>query len=655
MAPETAVRGTRKPRENQYIFDLGVKGRQVDLPLTLCIAKNPPGRLGLPCRILEYEMRMGWNLWMVSSLPLPNRLREAAEQTGYAQMGMQRFRVMIWTWVRVCQRAQNIDSHMLTFLKGTVPEPMAVLNERQSIRMPPPRSKSPIKTFLQSPARRYPSLGPTSSPLRGSIVAPKSVFVAASVRRKLDFSVEDLELNKLEESEINGSPRKRAAASKLTNGTIRPVLTPSALEYEGDDGEPMEVNTAAENEEDSFQIFNGDYDEGIEQNEEEAPVSEPETEPQSEPAKEAKGRPKGKGKEKAKEPNPEPQPEMEVELESVLEDEVEAEPESVKKPTAKGRGKSKKHHPRDAGTEEPPAKRKRHSIEGAELPSMPVAKAKSAKSQTTKAALVADKPVGKKSKLASISEAESPDIQRGPPLPRNNRGLFIMRRETPFEGTGFKQSRYGRNSIKPVAWWKNERVEYSEDEADDGTSKFLVSRIKEVVRNDEVEDSRPKKTSQKSSKRGKKRAVPDADEDDDEADAWESNPGRIINEVQQWDPYDEVGAEVAEEEQEVAWSSAAIITNDVPSASFKFAKCLSVPFFGAGIMDIPVGGMKKPKNSRKMQMVFFVYTGRVQVSINGGDPFRISHGGMWQVPRGELSQWICCTATDLCSKLLQHQ
>jgi len=210
-----------------------------------------------------------------------------------------------------------------------------------------------------------------------------------------------------------------------------------------------------------------------------------------------------------------------------------------------------------------------------------------------------------------------------------------MRRETPFEGQGFKQSRYGRNSIKPVAWWKNERIEYSEDEADDGTSKFLLSRIKEVVRKDEVEDPRPKKTYHRPSKKGKKRGVEDAEEGD-EAEPWESNPGRVFAEVREWNPFDESAAEILEEEQEVAWSSAAMITKDVVGATFKFAKCLSIPFFGAGMIDVPVGGMKKPKNSRKMQMVFFVHTGRVQVAMNGGEPFRISSGGMWQVPRGEF-------------------
>jgi centromere protein C len=548
-------------------------------------------------------------------------------------MGMRLYRAMIWNWAKVCQHDAS-DLYMLMFRAGTVPEPTAVLNERQSMRRPPPRSKSPIKTFLQSPARRNPSLGPASSPLRGSIVAHKPT----AVRRKLDFSTQDLEANVLESS--LESPQKRAVASsskaapKLTNGTKHSALKPSAFNHEDeeDDEERVEDDTALDNGGDSYQMVHADYDEEIEQIEEEEPISEPE--PESPPVKRGRGRPKaGKGKEKAKESSVEPEQDVEDEPEPELEEEEEEAEPIPAKPAKKGKGKTRKEHPVDEEASEPPAKRTRRSLEGAEPALKPAAKAKSGKAAPAQKS----RANGKKPKLASIQEAESPDIQRGPPLPRNNRGLFIMRRETPFEGTGFKQSRYGRNSIKPVAWWKNERIEYSEDEADDGTSKFLLSRIKEVVRKDEVEEARPKRTHHKPNKKGKKRAAPVEDEDDgDEAEPWESNPGRVYAEVRQWDPLDEVGAEVPEEEQEVAWSSAAIITKDVAGASFKFAKCLSIPFFGAGMMDIPVGGMKKPKNSRKMQMVFFVYTGRVQVTVNGSDPFRISKGGMWQVPRGEF-------------------
>lgn len=55
------------------------------------------------------------------------------------------------------------------------------------------------------------------------------------------------------------------------------------------------------------------------------------------------------------------------------------------------------------------------------------------------------------------------------------------------------------------------------------------------------------------------------------------------------------------------------------------------------MVDLPPGGAKRVKNSRKMQLIFFVYYGRVTVDV--GTPtttFSIGRGGMWQVPRGEF-------------------
>ena len=75
---------------------------------------------------------------------------------------------------------------------------------------------------------------------------------------------------------------------------------------------------------------------------------------------------------------------------------------------------------------------------------------------------------------------------------------------------------------------------------------------------------------------------------------------------------------------------------DINNADFRFAKTLTLPFFGSGMVDLPPGGVKRVKNSRKMQMVFFVFYGRVTVDL--GTPmtgFSIGKGGMWQVPRGE--------------------
>ena len=64
---------------------------------------------------------------------------------------------------------------------------------------------------------------------------------------------------------------------------------------------------------------------------------------------------------------------------------------------------------------------------------------------------------------------------------------------------------------------------------------------------------------------------------------------------------------------------------------------MTLPFFGSGMVEIPPNGFKRMKNSRKMQMVFFVHEGKVTVEIEDVQ-FGMTKGGVWQVPRGEF----CC-------------
>lgn len=87
---------------------------------------------------------------------------------------------------------------------------------------------------------------------------------------------------------------------------------------------------------------------------------------------------------------------------------------------------------------------------------------------------------------------------------------------------------------------------------------------------------------------------------------------------------------------EIAYSASAISALQVPTNnnSFKYAKTLTLPFFGAGMVELPPLGVKRPKNSRKMQMVFCVVAGRVNVEVSG-NTFRMSRGGIFQVPRGK--------------------
>lgn len=131
----------------------------------------------------------------------------------------------------------------------------------------------------------------------------------------------------------------------------------------------------------------------------------------------------------------------------------------------------------------------------------------------------------------------------------------------------------------------------------------------------------------------------DAAEEDEELEPWEVNPGTIEGNIVIWEDAHEENPPGEDDpiymaEQRIAVSADAIQTSEVKDASFRFAKTMSMPFMGAGVVDLPPGTEKRNKNSRKMQMVFFVHYGKVLVTVNEAE-FRISAGGMWFVPRGE--------------------
>ncbi|KAH6670643.1 putative centromere protein 3 [Halenospora varia] len=469
-------------------------------------------------------------------------------------------------------------------------------------------------------------------------------------------------------------PKSTAKAPRNVNATLTSeedmeMVEKLAFSNNGnrrDHDDTTEMDESGLIQEDSFQMVNGGDDEPMPEPEEseiqeEVPEEEEEElEPEPEPVKKGKrkaaevdtaeeptkngrrGRPK-----KADQPVVEEEPELPVERPSKrprrsLDQALEA----AKKPAGRPKKIVEAPEPEPEPEEPQPAKkqmgRPKKAVEKASEPepkaepkSKAAKKAVSKLAQTTAASATA-KAKPRKQQLQTIDETDSPEVKKGPPIPRS-RGLLILRRETPAEGTGFKQTRSGRNSIKPVAYWKNERIDYDEDEEEDNWGKFCLPKIKGVVRVDEVEqEKRSRAKSTKPSKSKKRRTATEPESEGDEvAEPWETEPGEFVGEVRLWDPEDPTGVQTEEQSDQIALSSAAIVTRDVKNGSFKFAKTLTLPFFGSGMVDLPPGGAKKPKSSRKMQMVFFVYYGRVKVTVND-NTFRIGKGGMWQVPRGNF-------------------
>ena len=276
--------------------------------------------------------------------------------------------------------------------------------------------------------------------------------------------------------------------------------------------------------------------------------------------------------------------------------------------------------------------------------------------QPTAPLLAPDKARAKKPK------ERDPNIQMMPTKKANDkpssvrarsasRSRFNPRSETPANDNGALITRSGRHSIKPLASWRGERFVFG-----DRTTNSLPG-IQEIVRVDEVVEERPKqKYHYKKSQSRAKSQLEEVEEEDEEKEDWERDTGIMHANVMDWDPNTgkfieettwEHGTILFEKRSplspghtdyvlEVAYSFNAIKMRDISGADFKFAKTLTLDFFGSGMVDLPPGGAKRVKNSRKMQMVFFVFYGRVEVSM--GTPlktFSIGKGGQWQIPRGK--------------------
>ncbi|KIW28818.1 uncharacterized protein PV07_04684 [Cladophialophora immunda] len=270
-------------------------------------------------------------------------------------------------------------------------------------------------------------------------------------------------------------------------------------------------------------------------------------------------------------------------------------------------------------------------------------------------------------KLSSRQQKELDEIvERVKARPGPPRSLYILRRETPTDDS-VRHTRSGRASVKPLAYWRNERCVYGASPGGgslaDG-ARFPLNSIKEIVRIEEIEPNIGRKKSKTKKKNGKgrgkgpQRPVEESEEsdsefdmdeipDDPDAEPWETGTGTLRGNVSIWDNEEQAPTEL-EEEVEIAHAPAAIKTREVKGSSFhdgptfRYAKILSTKFFGTGLVDLPPGGVKRPKNSRKMHMSFFVVKGRVTVTVGpaGGEEtgsmnrFSIGKGGFWQVPRG---------------------
>ncbi|KAL8670107.1 MAG: hypothetical protein Q9168_005334 [Polycauliona sp. 1 TL-2023] len=505
---------------------------------------------------------------------------------------------------------------------STIPEPTEVIKARngKSI-LPPPKSRSPIKTSLGSAARR--SLGPHSSPSRGiEYDTPTHRAMSNPPNRLLDFS-------RTSDASAKGSVSKKPLPAKRGP---KPKPSPMAgkrkrdlfdLPPDQDDesigGETSQANIVnledtyddnqnmpGDNFDDSLQLPNGGDlshitdDQLLQDSNTISPSIEKDAMIAPPKAKGKRGRPAAStlakvetvdatpipGRRGRPAKTPRLQAPEEDAVEGAMEDSAEPSKKAMQAPKAKGGRGKKALAPRDANT-----------------------------------------------KLQPRSRA-SRSVSKGPMSPSKTR--FVSWSETP---TGLPTTRAGRRVVEPLAFWRGESAVFGGGRLEEGN--LVLPGITQVIRKDEVPEPRRRKTPGQPRRRRRPARRPEDDElpeeDDEDEEYWETEAGVMRASVMLWDPTTGRGDEENREDADVAYVAEAIEMRDISGADFRFAKTLTLPFFGSGMVDLPPGGTKRVKNSRKMQMVFFVFYGRVTVDL--GTPaqrFSIGRGGMWQVPRGNF-------------------
>ncbi|KAK4156357.1 kinetochore CENP-C fungal-like protein [Chaetomidium leptoderma] len=594
--------------------------------------------------------------------------------------------------------------------------PAALLNGHGS-RLPVSvsRVRSPTKTLLNSPAQRIRSIARhSSSPARGAVVRDDGSRSSSqptgdhtATKRRLDFR-----------SVANGGPHSLSqplAGNRLGAGKglanshrLQPVqyvddeeeeeAQSEEAEHGGGDDEVndfVEESMAMLNEGDDYTLPEPEPEPAQSEGEEEQTSIIEDADPPAPVARKRPGRPpKQKTAAPAKAAKPQKKPAGPAAVEEDVEEEEEEPTPKPQKPTPGRRGRPPKASKAAAAPPQPPARssKKRRSLDeeeaaaSAEEPSPepqpkrqrtspaaaaatnsknPAPKKPAASSKKTAkppaAAAPAPKPRGggRKRKSSPIDnepgDVSQVAIARRPPLPKS-RGLLINRREVHGDpGSSMHRTRSGRTSFKPLAYWRNERVECDQDEAEDAfrgrtrKGRFVLPSTKGVVRVDEPEPEvraksyRSKKGGGATGKRGRprgrrsSRGFEDEDQDDGPAEVWELDPGTVTGEVVVWQPEYEFSPPAPNDlvsvmDKQLAISAAAIKTTEVVGGEFRYAKVFSEGFIGAGVVDLPPGAIKRLKNSRKVFMIFFVHVGRVLVTVQETS-FRISKGGIFIVPR----------------------
>ncbi|KAL4996151.1 kinetochore CENP-C fungal-like protein [Aspergillus recurvatus] len=481
--------------------------------------------------------------------------------------------------------SESIGSDM-SMDEGNGPGPADFLNGingSRTPRFPLPIARSPSKSGMTGSPRRTPGLRSSQSPQRH--LPSSSPSDGRSVRRD-----SRREVSPLTDRSINAIPsleHSHAARTKGSNKSEKPArIDLSDSEANGDEnGDSMDQDGFA----DSFitgddTMIGNDPEEPEDNSAEERPVQSPAPD-------------KRKGQARGRKPA-----EAAKSAQTTISQDATEEHETTQKRKRAGRPPKSQSQPTDDTEDQRPQK----------------------KTKTTAPKRRVSGPSGD----PQLDKVVENYVNRTGPL--KGRSLYILKRENPADPSA-THTRSGRVSVRPLAYWKNERCVYGDEEAAEG-QRFPLSKIKEIIRTEELEPEKRKKRKTKKSK--SKKSKDDSDSEDDQyRDPYEEKGGVLHGYIRKWDNETQTALD-EEEVLDIAYAPSGIETRDVKGASFRFAKLLSSPFIGSGIVELPPGGVKKPKNAKKMHMIFYVVNGRVLVDISGVQ-FSAGKGCVFQVPRGQ--------------------
>ncbi|KAL5594035.1 uncharacterized protein BROUX77_007382 [Berkeleyomyces rouxiae] len=546
--------------------------------------------------------------------------------------------------------------------QASSPGPSTVMRNRRSGASALPVSRSPVRTSLGSPALKNLRLSGRASGslrLRTSDASPAASVPASAVNKGNPQAVS---------RNLFAVPKAhhmaRPTAKPTSSSQPRRFMPISDDEEEEDDDDVLQPPTQGDIFDESMQMI----EEFIPQSDAPQPFDDiPEEEPDPTPPRPTK-RPARPPSQPAKKPDP-PKPAARrspLKRSRQVEDMYDSPPEEEEEEEEDPHGSaSEGESPASLPPPRPPQRKTSRSAPPKTKPtatsSQPSA-AGPAKSRTkptpaqtaNRRARVASRPKKTAASQSSAAAAHATSdtnepadqsllqVQRGPPPPKR-RGLMSVHSNQTITTT-----RSGRSSYAPLQFWKGERTEVAAETFRDPTAnqRFVLPATKQIIR---VEDDEPLPPPAK-----RRRTRPTANTSAKRAAAattaalhavrpeplepWERNPGVVDGEVLLWTPSHETDPPGPDEEFDaftmpLAIAGAAVQTREIKDAGFRYAKTLSMGFMGTGIVDLPPGSEKKPKNSRRMQLVFFIVTGKVLVTVHDNE-FRIGAGGQFFVPRG---------------------